>query len=186
MTVTLCPLYETQLKGATAQIMKSTLYYYGKRMLLGCVLSGFIYILADIIVFGVNDYTYDATPGVPIIGNPEAIQLIQRVLFIVPFVIATIYFRIVFRKTRWRFLTITLCLLTVWAAEKLAIMGISSLIYGIGIWRFSDLLYRISDGGDQSAPWFTLTYIQLTFMGCLLLSLISELVERLFYMLRKR
>lgn len=148
--------------------------------LLGVLIVGTAYILSSV-GLAIAGYTYDNGNGTPIIGNPEALLLFKIILFTIPFFIGALYFRYVFRYSKHRPISVISALLIAWAAEKLAILGISSMIYSIGIWDFPQLMYRISAGGDQSAPWFTLDYVLFTLAGCIVLGLLASLGKRAYY-----
>ena len=71
----------------------------------------------------------------------------------------------------WIVLIILLALLVAallagWLTEKGSVMVLSSWIYGIPLWRVSELLARVHGGGDPTAPWFTPIYILGTLAGC--------------------
>jgi hypothetical protein len=150
--------------------------YFWSRILIGCVIIGAAYILSAVVLACVG-FTYDKIPGIPIIGNPAALALFKIVLFAIPFTLGALYFRKAFRYGKHRMLAVTAGLLFGWTAEKLAIMGISSLIYGIAVWNLPELMYRISEGGDQSAPWFTADYILLSLIGSILLGVVFSIAK---------
>ncbi len=159
-------------KAACLHVVSSRGGYYFARVLIGCSLMALAYVVS----FGflaAAGYTYDARPGIPIVGNPRALRLFALVLFAVPFGVGTLYFRTAFKYRRDRPVAITSALLFAWTGEKAAILGLSSLIYDISIWRLPELMNRISGGGDPTAPWFTVRYILATMIGCIALGLVS-------------
>jgi len=145
---------------------------YFRHVLIGCSLMAITYV-ASLCLLAAAGYTYDARPGTPIIGNPKALLLFGSVLFTVPFGVGALYFRKAFRYRRDRSAAITSALLIAWAGEKAVILGISSLIYDVSIWRLPELISRISGGGDPTAPWFTAKYILATMIGCIVLGIAS-------------
>lgn len=143
------------------------------KMFFGCVIAGACYIAA-FIVLGMIGFTYDGESpdriSIPLLSaNPLPRIIFGTVLFLCAYPAATIYLRAVFRGRRNERVLITLGLLMTWVCEKLSILLLSSLIYGISPFSLSELMYRIAYGGDQSAPWFKLPYIILTFAGCFVL-----------------
>ena len=157
---------------ACLHVVSSRGRYYFRHVLIGCFLMAIAYVASFCLLAGAG-YTYDARPGTPIIGNPKALLLFGCVLFTVPFGAGTLYFRKVFKYRQDRSTAITSALLFAWAGEKAAILGLSSLIYDVSIWRLPELITRISAGGDQTAPWFTVKYILATMIGCVVLGLVS-------------
>ena len=151
--------------------------YFWSRICAGIVIIGLAYILT-FVGQGLAGFTYDATPGIPIIGNPSALLFIKTIFFVIPFSIGALFYRRAFRYRKHRAVAVTSGLLLAWAAEKLAILGLSAMIYSMPIWQLKPLLYRISAGGDQSAPWFTADYILLTLAGCIVLGLLASLGKR--------
>jgi hypothetical protein len=147
--------------------------YFWIRAVVSLLIAGAAY-LVSALVLALVGFTYDAIPGIPIIGNPRALLLYKVVLFVVPFVLTALYLRSVFRNRKKRTFETILALLLIWVAEKLAILGISSMIYGLAIWDLPQLMHRISSGGDQSAPWFTWDYVFLTLAGCVILGLLAS------------
>jgi hypothetical protein len=157
---------------ACLHVISSRRGYYFWHVLLGCLLMAITYIASFCFLAGAG-YTYDARPGTPIIGNPKALILFGCVLFTVPFGVGILYFRKAFRYRHDRSTAITSALLFAWAGEKAVILGLSSLIYDVSMWRLPELMNRISGGGDQTAPWFTVKYMLATMTGCIVLGLVS-------------
>ncbi|MGI6643564.1 MAG: permease prefix domain 1-containing protein [Bacillota bacterium] len=164
-------------KVACLHVVSSRRGYYFWHVLIGCLLMAITYV-ASLCCLAAAGYTYDARPGTPIIGNPKALLLFRCILFIVPFGVGALYFRKAFRYRPDRSVAITSALLFAWAGEKAAILGLSSLIYDVSIWRLPELIDRISGGGDQTAPWFTVKYILATMIGCIVLGLVSDFEKR--------
>jgi len=54
-----------------------------------------------------------------------------------------------------------------WVGEKVSIILLSALIYGMPL--CPELLVRIYNGGDTTAPWMSPAYVVLTFAMCLAL-----------------
>lgn len=149
--------------------------YFWSRATVCCLLAGALYLLSFNALAIIGNYTYDARPGTPIIGNPAALLLFGIVLFFIPFTLSALYLRRAYHHRPHRAIDITLALLIIWLGEKLAILSISALIYKIPLWKISDLMYRVNAGGDQSAPWFTMNYILLTLVGTIALGLLAGL-----------
>lgn len=140
----------------------------------GCFLMGALYICAAMIL-SMLGFTTDMTsvrPTVlgrtfPMYGDTAALTIFGSSLFLFPFSLGALYLRARFRDARRPAVWVTLGLLAAWAGEKAAIISLSALIYGMPLGL--DLLHHISRGGDVTGPWFTPTYIVLTFLGCLIL-----------------
>ena len=140
----------------------------------GCLLMGTLYICIAVFL-SVLGFTTDAistSPTVlgrtfPMYGDTVALTIFGSSLFLLPFSLGALYLRACFRDARRPAVWVTLGLLAAWAGEKAAIISLSALIYEMS--PGLDLLHRISRGGDMTAPWFTPTYIALTFLGCLIL-----------------
>lgn len=158
-------------KVACLDVVSSRAYYF-RNVLIGCALMAITYV-ASLCFLAAAGYTYDTRPGIPIVGNPKVLLLYGCVLFTVPFGVGALYFRKAFRYRRNRPAAITSALLFAWAGEKAVILGLSSLVYDVSIWRLPELIKRISGGGDPTAPWFTVKYILATLVGCVVIGLVS-------------
>ena len=93
-------------------------------------------------------------------------------LFLIPFFTGALRLSRGFPTSRHRVKLVTAGLLAGWLAEKGAVMVLSGWIYGIPLWRCSELLARVHGGGDPTAPWFTPVYILGTLAGSLLLGIV--------------
>lgn len=155
---------------------------YGlSRVLLGACLMGALYILIYVVAGTVLGVTYDAAithtvfgrvDAIPLLGaDPTPKRVLAAALFLFPFGAGALWLRRAFRFRARPLGPIAAGLLLVWGGEKLAILSISALLYGLPLWDLSTLMYRINAGGDQSAPWFTVPYIIATLAGTLLLAL---------------
>lgn len=137
----------------------------------GCVVMGALYIFAFVLL-GMVGFTYDTwLPDrvcFPILSeNRIYVTVFSTVLFLLPFTLGAWLLRFCFRRERRPVGLVTAGLLAAWAGEKAAIIGLSMLIYQMPLGP--DLLTRIYDGGDTTAPWFSPVYILLTLVGCILL-----------------
>lgn len=147
----------------------------------GCLIMGTLYICTALFL-AMLGFTTDSTSAslisldLPMTGGSLALTIFGSALFLVPFPLGALYLRSRFPEER-RTLWITAGLLAAWAGEKAAIILLSALIYEMPL--SLDLLHRISQGGDVTGPWFTPTYILLTFVGCLVLGqLFGRKMER--------
>lgn len=125
------------------------------------------YILV-VFLLGLAGFGYDSG-AYPIQGHPGRLLMYAGVLFLIPFSAGALRISRGFPLCRHSGKLVTVGLLAGWLAEKMAVMVLSSWIYGIPLWSASELLARIHGGGDPTAPWFTPTYILGTLVGCLLL-----------------
>jgi hypothetical protein len=147
--------------------------YFWRKTVIGILISGLTYIFS-FVVLGLFGFTYDSRPGIPIIGNYSALLIFKIVLIVLPFTVGALYFRTAFRLRKHRVIETLTAMLLIWLTEKVAILAISSMIYSIGIWDLPRLMFRISHGGDQSAPWFTVDYIFFSFIGCMIFGLLAS------------
>lgn len=141
--------------------------YSSPRIGLGCILTGLVYLLT-LTTLGALGVTYDASPGMPMIGDSFLSALVGCALFLIPFSSGGILLFHLLRGCPHLGRLITAGLLLAWAGEKAAVLSLSSLIYGLPLWELGALFARISGTGDPTAPWFTPAYILLTLAGCLL------------------
>lgn len=148
----------------------------------GCLLMGALYIYTAMFL-SLLGFTYDGVSphpqtltgrNFPILGDGPALTIFGASLFLIPFPLGALFLKFRFQRERRPTSLVTAGLLAAWAGEKAVIIGLSALIYQMPLGL--DLLHRISRGGDVTGPWFTPTYIVLTFVGCLLL---GQLFSRL-------
>lgn len=141
----------------------------------GCFLMGALYIYTAMFL-SLLGFTYDGVSphpqtltgrNFPILGDGPALTIFGASLFLIPFPLGALFLKFRFQRERRPTSLVTAGLLSAWAGEKAVIIGLSALIYQMPLGL--DLLHRISRGGDVTGPWFTPTYIVLTFVGCLLL-----------------
>lgn len=125
------------------------------------------YILV-VFLLGLAGFGYDSGAH-PIQNHPGRLLVYAGMLFLIPFFTGALRLSQGFPPSWYRDKLVTVGLLAGWLAEKAVVMVLSSWIYGIPLWRASELLARIHGGGDPTAPWFTPTYILGTLVGCLLL-----------------
>jgi hypothetical protein len=151
--------------------------FYWSRVAIGIIIAGAAYILI-FIVFALIGFTYDSTPGIPIIGNPKALMLYKITYATFPFLFTALYFHFVFMYRKHRVFDILTAVMFAWVAEKLVILGLSSMIYNIRMSDISLLLYRISQGGDQTAPWFTTDYVFISLLNCVILGLLASIRKK--------
>ena len=167
---------QNEYKVSCCHVKCANLGYFWRVVITGSFLIGISYILS-FVVLGLLGFTYDAQleqRSIPIIGNTAALIVFGLILFIVPFSIGAIYFSKAFKYRANQLSDIMLGLSFAWVGEKLAVLSISAFIYDMKIWQFQELLYRISGGGDNTAPYFTMEYILLTLLGCIILSFVSS------------
>lgn len=163
------------------------------RIWLGACLMGVLYILftliLDQILSGLEGYS-PATPGLAhlggllhvLSGTPAYDQRYNQMLTLTgllqqfPFLMGALYLRWVFRRTENPLRPIAAGMLLAWAGEKLAILSISALIYGMPLWNLAPLLQRIHAGDDTTAAWFTLSYILWSLALDLILALLVSLI----------
>ena len=97
-------------------------------------------------------------------------------IYQIPFPIGALFLRWLFRRTQHPLRPIAAGMLLAWAGEKLAILSISALIYGMPLWNLPSLLQRIHTGGDTTAGFFTIPYIVWTLFFALVLALLASLI----------
>lgn len=97
-------------------------------------------------------------------------------IYQIPFPIGALYFRWLFRRTEHPLRPIAAGMLLAWAGEKLAILSISALLYGMPLWNLPSLLQRIHTGGDTTAGFFTVPYIIWALFFALFLALLVSLI----------
>lgn len=116
-------------------------------------------------LLGLVGFRYDSG-AYPIQGHPGRLLVYGGVLFLIPLVAGALRLDRSFSPSRHRGTLVTMGLLAGWLTEKGSVMVLSSWIYGIPLWRVSELLARVHGGGDPTAPWFTPVYILGTLAGC--------------------
>ena len=150
----------------------------------GCLLMGALYIYTAMFL-SLLGFTYDGVSphpqtltgrNFPILGEGPALTIFGTSLFLIPFPLGALFLRSRFQRERHPAGLVTAGLLAAWAGEKTVIIGLSALIYEMPL--SLDLLHRISRGGDVTGPWFTPSYIVLTFVGCLLLGMVFGHIPR--------
>lgn len=122
-------------------------------------------------LLGLAGFRYDSG-AYPIQGHPGRLFVYGGLLFLIPFFTGALRLSRGFPPSRHRVKLVTAGLLAGWLAEKGAVMVLSGWIYGIPLWRCSELLARVHGGGDPTAPWFTTVYILGTLAGSLLLGIV--------------
>lgn len=122
-------------------------------------------------LLGLAGFRYDSG-AYPIQGHPGRLFAYGGLLFLIPFFTGAQRLSRGFPPSRHRVKLVTAGLLAGWLAEKGAVMVLSGWIYGIPLWRCSELLARVHGGGDPTAPWFTPVYILGTLAGSLLLGIV--------------
>lgn len=136
----------------------------------GCMLMGGLYIMT-FFCLAVVGFTYDAVSSVgfsfPILAGGANLLVFSCVLFLVPFTLGAYYLRCCFRDEARPVGWITLGLLAAWVGEKVSIILLSALIYAMPL--CPELLVRIYNGGDTTAPWMNPVYVVLTFGMCVAL-----------------
>ena len=146
-----------------------------KRMVWGCLLAGICYLLAAGIL-GALGYTYDQVyldrTSLPMIGHPDRCTVFGAATYLAGALAETGFLRRLFRRERHRRIWVTLGLLLAWTFEKTAILLLSAAIYDMSPFPLGDLVLRISQGGDQTAPWFSGAYLLWTLAACLTLGLV--------------
>lgn len=147
--------------------------YWAPRLLLGCALMGGLYLLT-LCALGLLGFTYDARPGIPMVGDPAASALAGCSLFLFSFFPGALFLARSLRFCPHAGALTAAGLLAAWAGEKLAILSLSALIYGLPLWQLQPLLARICGGASPTAPWFTPAYLLLTLAACPLLALCSS------------
>jgi len=152
--------------------------FFWRKAIAGVLIAGLAYIFS-FLVLGLLGFTYDSRPGIPVIGSKSALLLFKIVLIVLPFTAGALYYRAVFRLRKHRLIETLTAMLLIWLTEKVAILALSSMIYSIGIWDLPGLMYRISRGGDQAAPWFTVDYIFFSFVGCIIFGLLASKRKKL-------
>ena len=104
--------------------------YSSPRIGLGCILTGLVYLLT-LTALGALGVTYDASPGMPMIGNSFLSALVGCALFLIPFSSGGILLFHLLRGCPHLGRLITAGLLLAWAGEKAAVLSLSSSV-GIG------------------------------------------------------
>ena len=100
--------------------------YSSPRIGLGCILTGLVYLLT-LTALGALGVTYDASPGMPMIGNSFLSALVGCALFLIPFSSGGILLFHLLRGCPHLGRLITAGLLLAWAGEKAAVLSLSSL-----------------------------------------------------------
>lgn len=167
--------------------------YCVSRIWLAACLMGILYLLVTL-VFGrivedtagplANDGLSHLGALVPsaLYGTPAYQQEYDKLIALtglvyqIPFPIGALYLRWVFRRAEHPLRPIVAGMLLAWAGEKLAILSISALLYGMPLWDLAPLLKRIHTGGDTTAGFFTIPYIIWTLFFSLLLALLVSLI----------
>ncbi len=149
------------------------------RLWMGCLLMGSLYILT-LALLGALGVTCDASfpdrRTFHMCGDPVLSAAVGCALFLLPFGGGAWFLARSFLFHPRRGAVVTAGLLLAWLGEKLAILSLSAVIYGL--WDLPALLERISGGGDPTAPWFTIPYLLLTLLGCPLLGRAAVRLER--------
>ena len=147
--------------------------YWLPKLWRSCVLAGSAYLFTCFLL-SLLGITYDARPGLPMYANPGLTALAGGALWAVPSTLVVIYLSRQVQGHPWHRSMTLFALLLVWLGEKVAVLCLSSLIYGMPVWDPVPLLARISGGADPTAPWFTPAYLLLTLVGCLPLALLPS------------
>lgn len=182
-----------EYRQAELALRSQSLGFCVSRIWLGACLMGALYVLFTLILEQILpklDGYSPATPGLAhlggllhsLSGTPAYHQLYEQMLTLtgllhqLPFLIGALCLRWIFRRTEHPLRPVAAGMLLAWAGEKLAILSISALIYGMPLWDLAPLLQRIHTGGDTTAAWFTLSYILWSLLLDLLLALLVSLI----------
>ena len=143
--------------------------YWLPKLWRSCALAGSAYLFTCFLL-SLLGLTYDARPGLPMYANPGLTALAGGALWAVPSTLVVIYLSRQVQGHPWHRSMTLFALLLVWLGEKVAVLCLSSLIYGMPVWDPVPLLARISGGADPTAPWFTVPYFLITLALCPVIS----------------
>lgn len=116
--------------------------------------------LAVFVVFGFF-VSYDSSAGVTSFWkSPYLKPVLGALLTLIPYTIAGVYCGKVLKENY--IINSLIVSLVPSIGDKVVIYLFSALIYNINPLLVSDIMYRISSGGDQTAPFFTYGYIMLS------------------------
>ena len=182
-----------EYRQAELVLRSQSLGFCVSRVWLGACLMGILYILVTLILGQIvsriagplaNDGLSHLGGLVPhaLSGTPAYWQEYDKMIALtgliyqIPFPIGALFLRWLFRRTQHPLRPIAAGMLLAWAGEKLAILSISALIYGMPLWNLPSLLQRIHTGGDTTAGFFTIPYIVWTLFFALVLALLASLI----------
>ena len=182
-----------EYRQAELVLRSQSLGFCVSRVWLGAYLMGILYILVTLILGQIISRIAGplANDGLSHLGGlvPQALSgtpaywqeydkmiALTGLIYQIPFPIGALFLRWLFRRTQHPLRPIAAGMLLAWAGEKLAILSISALIYGMPLWNLPSLLQRIHTGGDTTAGFFTIPYIVWTLFFALVLALLASLI----------